>query len=129
MKYLIDSDVLIEVLRNNQAVADALKAQHRAKHVLCYSPITKAEIYQGLREGEEEQTSRLFAEMECLAIDDPVGQQAGEYLRSFRKSHALQLADALIAASAHRHQATLITFNRRHYPMNDILYHDLLATT
>jgi predicted nucleic acid-binding protein len=129
VKYLIDSDVLIEVLRNNQAVADALKGLHRAKHALCYSPITKAEIYHGLRSGEEERTNRLFAEMECLVIDDVVGKQAGDYLRSYRKSHNLQLADALIAASVHHHQATLITFNRRHYPMNDIPYYDLLATT
>jgi predicted nucleic acid-binding protein len=126
VKYLVDSDVLIEILRNNVAMAAALKALHRAKHTLCYSPITKAEIYHGLRQGEEEQTTRLFAEMKCLVIDDATGQKAGEYLRSFRKSHGLQLADALIAATAFCQQAVLITLNRRHYSMSDIEFHDLV---
>lgn len=129
MKYLIDSDVLIEVLRNNKAVAEGLKALHRAKHIHCYSPIAKAEIYHGLREGEEQRTARLFAEMECLPIDDSVGQKAGEYLRSYQKSHGLQLADALIAATAYRYHVTFITFNRRHYPMTDIEFYDLVSAT
>jgi predicted nucleic acid-binding protein len=125
VKFLVDSDVLIEVLRNNTAIANELKAVHRAKHMLCYSPITKAEIYHGLRSGEEDKTARLFAEMECLVIDDSTGRKAGEYLNSYRKSHGLQLADALIAATAYCQQAVLITLNRRHYPMMDIKFHDM----
>jgi predicted nucleic acid-binding protein len=125
MKYLIDSDVLIEVLRNNVAIAEMLKSLHRAKHTLCYSPITKAEIYHGLRKGEEERTARLFAELSCLSIDDSVGQKAGEYLNKYRKSHGLQLADALIAATAFCELARLITLNRRHYPMTDIEFYDM----
>lgn len=125
MKYLIDSDVLIEVLRNNITIAETLKSLHRAEHTLGYSPITKAEIYHGLRKGEEERTARLFAEIECLVVDDCAGEKAGAYLNQYRKSHGLQLADALIAATAFCRQATLITLNRRHYPMNDIGYYDL----
>ncbi len=126
MKYLVDSDVLIEVLRNNTATADELKSLHRARHTLCYSPITKAEIVHGLRKGEEDRTLRLFSEMECLLIDDNIGQKAGEYLRSYRKSHGLQLADALIAATAFCQQAVLFTLNRRHYPMTDVRFHDVM---
>ncbi|MCC7164338.1 MAG: type II toxin-antitoxin system VapC family toxin [Anaerolineae bacterium] len=127
-KYLIDSDVLIEILRNNVAIAAALKALDHAGETLCYSPITKAEVYHGLRTGEEERTERVFAAMECLWIDDAIGQSAGEYLRKFRKSHGVQLADALIAATARHHQANLITLNRRHYPMADIQFHDISRT-
>ncbi|MBI5651519.1 MAG: type II toxin-antitoxin system VapC family toxin [Chloroflexi bacterium] len=125
MRYLIDSDVLIQVLRNDVQIAEQIKALRRADHALCFSPITKAEIYHGLRTGEEERTAQLFAEMECLAIDERVGQKAGEYLNQFRKSHGLELADALIAASAYHFQAVLITLNGRHYPMSDITFHDL----
>ncbi len=128
MKYLIDSDVLIEVLRNNEAVANALEALHAAQHSVCYSPITKAEIYHGLRHGEEKRTTQLFAEMESLVIDDGIAEKAGEYLRTFHKSHGLELPDAFIAATASHRQAALVTFNRRHYPMTDIKFHDLLAT-
>ncbi len=129
MKYLVDSDVLIEVLRNNKPVADELEALHNAKHTLCYSPITKAEIYHGLRQEEEERTARLFAGMECFIVDDSIAEQAGEHLRTYHRSHGLQLPDALIAATAFYRQAVLITFNRRHYPMDDIKFHDLLPVT
>lgn len=125
MKYLLDTDVLIEVLRNNTSVSEQLKSLRRSDDSVCYSPITKAEIYHGLRGGEENRTAKLFEAMECLNIDDAAGEKAGEYLRTFRKSHGLELADALIAASAYQQQAAFITFNRRHYPMTDIRFHDL----
>ena len=44
MIYLVDTDVLIEILRNNRIVAEELRALHRAGHLLCYSPVTRAEI-------------------------------------------------------------------------------------
>ena len=125
MRYLLDTDILIEVLRNNKQVAEQLKSLQRSGDAVCYSPITKAEIHHGLRDGEETRTARLFEAMECLNIDDATGEKAGEYLRTFRKSHGLELADALIAASAFQEQATFITFNRRHYPMTDIQFRDL----
>ncbi|OQY99227.1 MAG: hypothetical protein B6D41_01730 [Chloroflexi bacterium UTCFX4] len=98
---------------------------NQARHTLCFSPITKAEIYHGLRAGQEERTAQLFAEMGCLDIDEQIGQKAGEYLRSFHKSHGTQLADALIAATAFHAKAVLFTLNRRHYPMTDIQFHDI----
>jgi len=126
VKYLLDTDVLIEVLRNNTSVAEQLKSLRRPGDLVCYSPITKAEIYQGLRGGEETRTAKLFEAMECFSIDAAAGEKAGEYLRTFRKSHGLELADALIAACAYHQQAAFITFNRRHYPMTDIRFHDLM---
>src|SRR4030088_2284876 len=41
---------------------------------------------------------------------------AGKRLRRYRRSHALELDDALIGASALQHGERLATFNRRHYP-------------
>ena len=49
--------------------------------------------------------------------DAAVGRQAGGYLKQYRKSHGVKLGDALIAASAHRNNASLWTLNRKHYPM------------
>ena len=51
-----------------------------------------------------------------LAIAD----EAGEYMRKFRKSHALSIGDAVIAATAKAMSIKLVTRNIKHYPMKDV---------
>ena len=43
----------------------------------------------------------------CAPADEAVGRRAGDYLRRYRKSHAVELGDALIAATAVSHGAML----------------------
>ncbi len=88
--------------------------------MLFYTPVAKAELYHGLRPGEEDATARLFASLRCLPITDEVGEQAGRYLAAYHRSHALEIPDALVAASARIHRASLFTLNRKHFPMKDI---------
>jgi predicted nucleic acid-binding protein len=122
-RYLLDTDVIIEILRSREGIVSQVEELFSAGHNLFYSPISKAEIYQGIRKGEELNTARFFDQLDCLVIDDEIGEKAGSYLKIFRKSHNLELADALIAASASQAKATLFTFNRRHYPMKDIKFY------
>ncbi|MBU0701712.1 type II toxin-antitoxin system VapC family toxin [bacterium] len=123
MKYLLDSDVIIEILRENTKVAAQLRELYLRGNIFCYSPVTKAEIYHGIRSGEENKTANFFAQLECILIDAKIGEKAGTYLKSYRKSHGVQLGDALIAASSFYSKAYLITFNEKHYPMKDITLH------
>src|SRR5262249_51551758 len=54
------------------------------------------------------------------------GRQAGTYLARYRRSHGLELGDALIAAAATTAGLRLWTLNRRHYPLRDVsLFHAL----
>jgi predicted nucleic acid-binding protein len=41
-------------------------------------------------------------------------------MRKFRKSHALSIGDAVIAATAKEMGMKLVTRNIRHYPMKDV---------
>jgi predicted nucleic acid-binding protein len=59
-----------------------------------------------------------------VPIDAALGRQAGEYLRRYRKSHAVELGDALIAASAVANGAQLWTRNRKHYPLPELKFYD-----
>jgi predicted nucleic acid-binding protein len=61
--------------------------------------------------------------MLCVPIDSDTGRLAGNYLRTYRKSHALALGDALIAAAAAVNHAELWTRNRKHYPMKDLSFY------
>jgi hypothetical protein len=120
MRLLIDTDILIEVLRGNRAVTEELKRLRREGAELLFSPVTKAEIYAGIRSGEEELTALLFASFGPLVIDEEVGELAGRYLGAYGKSHGVQLGNALIGASCVKAGAKLATFDQRHYPMEDI---------
>ena len=123
MGILIDTDVLIEYLRGNKMVVNKLSNLYNDGEKLCYSPVTSAEIIAGLRKGEEEITSRLLSLMECLNIGEEIGHKAGEYMKRFRASHMVEIADALIAATVHIQGVSLWTFNKKHYPMRDIEFY------
>jgi len=69
-----------------------------------------------MRAGEEKGIAALFAGLEVVTIDATTGELAGERLRRYRRSHRLELGDALIAASAMQYGERLATLNRRHYP-------------
>jgi predicted nucleic acid-binding protein len=117
---LIDTDVLIEILRGNQRVFSFAAQLQQEKKGLFYSPVTKAEIVHGMRTGEEDAINALFPAMECVVIDDTMGKQAGLYLARFYRSHNLQIGDAFIAATAKVSKMSLLTNKRKHYPMPDL---------
>ncbi len=113
---ILDSDVLIEILRSNPQTSRWVAAQASTGETLRYSPVSRAEIGAGMRRGEEEGIAALFAGLDAMTIDATTGELAGERLLRYRRSHAVELADALIGASALQHGERLATFNRRHYP-------------
>jgi predicted nucleic acid-binding protein len=58
--------------------------------------------------------------MLSVPIEIEIGARAGDYLRAFHASHAVELGDALIAATASVHHLDLWTQNRKHFPMKDV---------
>lgn len=120
MRILLDTDVIIECLKGNREIVDALEGVHNKGYIISFTPIPRAEVYAGLRKGEEERIDELLQTMESLSIDDKIGKVAGVYLAEFRKSHNLEIADALIAAAAMLNKAYLYTLNQKHYPMKDV---------
>jgi predicted nucleic acid-binding protein len=88
------------------------------------TPIAWAEIYAGVRPGEEDATRRFFEARGELALDGRVGRQAGRYLARYASSHGVELADTLIAAATTTAGLRLWTLNRKHYPMEDLRFFD-----
>ena len=121
MSIFIDSDVVIEVLRGrDQAILARWSALAASPSPILISPITFAEVGAGARPTEIQKVAQFFALLTCVVIDQEIGELAGAYLLRFSKSHNLKIADALIAASAVRNQATLWTRNDKHYPMPEL---------
>jgi len=118
---LIDSDILIEVSRGrNESVIRNWKDLADSSLALSCSAVTVAEVWQGALPSEHAILDRLFSALLCLPVDQTIARLAGDYLRHYRRSHGLELGDALIAATTAVHGATLWTRNHKHYPMRDV---------
>ena len=117
-KIVLDTDVLIDVLRGREAARSFLQ-DVADRFVPCCSVISVAELYVGMRP-EEETGTRMF--LDGLVII-PVTYEIAEVAGRFKKrttSRRLELADCLIAATAFIEGANLATGNVKDYPMQEI---------
>jgi hypothetical protein len=88
------------------------------------TPIAWAEVYAGVRPGEEPLTDAFFAAREVIDLDEAAGKRAGSYLARYNRSHGVEIADALVAAAATTSGLHLWTLNRKHYPMPDVQFYE-----
>ena len=117
-KYLLDSDVLIWVLRGRRETLQRLEALEGPFGV---SVVSRAEIWAGARETEQRQIEELFLSLTTYAVDQVVADAAGGLMRRYlRRGNALELADALIASTAIAHQMALLTYNLSRFPMPEL---------
>lgn len=104
-------------------MADGLAAVTKRGIPVYCSAVSWAEVYAGLRAGEETATDAFFAARIAVAIDAAIGRKAGAYLARYRRSHGLQIGDALIAGAAGTAGLHLWTLNPRDYPMDDVRFY------
>lgn len=113
---IVDSDVIIEILRGNSRTTAWLQKHRTAGTGIRYSPVTRAEVRAGARPKERAAISALFESIDVLPIQASTADLAGDQLARYARSHSVQLGDALIAASALETADELATFNSRHFP-------------
>lgn len=112
---LLDTSILIDVLRGSQAAAAWLVG---LGEVPTCSELTRAEVLRGVRSPERSRTERLLSSLRWVAVDEPISRRGGELGRQYRRSYpGLSIVDFLIAATALLLDAELATANARHYPM------------
>ncbi|ADY73941.1 PilT protein domain protein [Desulfurobacterium thermolithotrophum DSM 11699] len=115
---VLDTDVLIWILRKNREVKEQFeKAVEDTAGQLYITTIQITEIFAGMREKEEQRTRELLEALSLITIDREIAELAGDFIRKYRKSHSVELADATIAAATRKTGMKLWTYNRKHYPM------------
>jgi predicted nucleic acid-binding protein len=115
--FLFDTDVLIDHLRGVDLATQYIE-QVMHQSTIYLSSITIAELFSGVREGQERlQLNKFLSLFNTVAIDHPIAILGGLFRRDYHKSHGVGLADAIIAASAQQVNATLVTLNKKHFPM------------
>lgn len=120
---LLDTDVVIHLLRKKEQIIAQFVLHLQSGGVFLLSPIVIAEVYAGAFEKEYSDIERLFAFCETLNVDANMARQAGQYAKTFSKSHqGISLEDYLLAATAAKIQSALWTLNKKHYPMPKIIF-------
>lgn len=114
-KLLLDTSILVDYLRNRPAAVAYVEATAEAQLL---SAVVVAELYGGVRDGAERVAlDTLVAAYVVLPITSSLAVEGGLLWRQYRASHGVGFADALLAATALAHNATLVTLNAKHFPM------------
>jgi predicted nucleic acid-binding protein len=111
---LFDTDVLIWALRGNRRAASAIDQADR----LQVSAVSYMELLKGARDKRDQKATQAFLRdlgFEMLPVTAGISHRAVIYMEEFVLSAGLELADALIAATAGEHGLDLCTANVRHY--------------
>jgi predicted nucleic acid-binding protein len=112
---LLDTDVLIWFMRGHEGAATQLKLQPLPWQI---SAVTYIELVQGCRNKQE--LIRLKKGLESygtkiLPITAEISLYAMQLIEELALSSGMQLADALIAATAIENRLTLFSGNEKHF--------------
>jgi predicted nucleic acid-binding protein len=117
MTVLVDTSVLIDYLRGNDAAAELLESE-RVVAPLHASEITRLEVLAGMRPAEHDTTRSLLSTLVWHPVDEQIAERAGELGRQWLPSHhTIDSADLAIAATTIGTGSRLLTRNVRHFPM------------
>ena len=111
---LIDTDVLIWYMRGNEKAYNFIENQVG----FFISVVTYIEIVQGMRSKKELNELRKAIKLwkaKILYVSEEISAKAMFFIERHYLSHSLQLADALIAATAINNGLLLTTANDKHY--------------
>ena len=110
---LVDSDVIIWNWRGHETAAMLLAAEPFA-----ISAVTYMERVQGMRNARELknlQADLTLWQVTTLPINKAISERAVKLVEEHFLAHHLQLADALIAATAIEHKLAIVTSNTKHF--------------
>jgi predicted nucleic acid-binding protein len=126
MKLLLDTSILIDVLRLRNQRREFLAELVRRGHTLSTTTLSIAEIYAGMRPAEEAPTEVLLGVLEVYELTLSSARLAGRLKNNWaRKGRTLTLADTIVAAIAIERGCALLTDNRKDFPMAEVQLYPL----
>jgi predicted nucleic acid-binding protein len=113
---LIDTDVIIWYMHGNPRAKETLDGLDS----IAISVVTYMELMQGMRNKMEMAAlEKKLEAWQCtiFPLNETISDTAAGLVKQFSLSHSMQLADALIAATALDSGLQLLTANDKHYKM------------
>jgi predicted nucleic acid-binding protein len=128
MILLLDTTVLLDVLRGLPKRRSLLAELVAAGHILSTAAVNIAEVYAGMRRGEETRTEAFLSSLDCYPITGAIARRAGSLKYTWaQQGRTLSLADMMIAATAIEHGLALMTDNRKDFPLPELKLYPLTA--
>jgi predicted nucleic acid-binding protein len=119
-RFLLDSDVIIWHLRGSREVTELLRNLQKFSLPGC-SAVSVFEVQMGVKRGEEEATNRFLKALKIFDVTGEVADRSAQLVREYQsRGRTLGVADALIAGTCLLHNLTLVTYNRKHYPIAEL---------
>ena len=116
---LVDSDVLIDVLRKDALAVKVLSAL-LSQGPVTVSVISRMETIGGcLNREAQQQAERLLKRLELVGLDAQISTRADQLVTQYFLSHRLAVADALIAATAIEYNLPLLSKNQKDFRFLD----------
>jgi predicted nucleic acid-binding protein len=110
--YLVDTDILVDYLRQDSRVIDYLASVGDWS----YSVITAMELFAGARDNREVAAiERFLGTFSEIPLSADSGRMGRDILKRYARADGLDPLDALIAASAITGRFTLATRNGKHF--------------
>jgi len=121
MKYLLDTDTLIDVLEDRGTTRRQVTAMIESGTEVALCAITIVEIYSGLNEKKRTKWKNWLLALPYWHISRAAAQRAGVDRKTASDGgRTFSVTDSLIAAVARENDATVLTSNIKDYPMNDV---------
>ena len=120
-RYLLDTDAVIDYLLGIPSSVSLIQDLHERDDVLCVCDVVVAEVYAGLRPQHRAAAEQLLSACSFLPTSVGIAERAGSWRYDYaRQGVTLSTTDALVAATAHAHDATIVTGNVKDYPMREL---------
>jgi predicted nucleic acid-binding protein len=113
---IVDSNVLIDAIRNRQPALRFLEAAASAGAVWS-SVLVRSELWVGSRPGENDRIEDLLGRIAWHDVTPSIADHAGRLGAPFRLTHHIGVVDLVLAATAIELGGTVATLNVRDFPM------------
>lgn len=120
MLYLPDTNIVVYALLGREPFRSWFIENIKDKKI-SISTIVLSEYLSKVTESEEVAFKSIVDNVIVLPVDRKIAEVGARYRRQFgTKSKKVWLMDCLIAATCKVYGATLVTFDKKDYPMKDI---------
>ncbi len=119
MRYLLDTNVIIDILRDDEKVIRRYQVETIKKNKIFICPIVYYEVIRGFKKGgatrKLENFLQLYKSWTMLTFDKDVSEKAADIYVKLHNGQTIEDNDLYIAANAIVNGCTLVTANTKHF--------------
>ena len=110
---VLDTNVLIEILKGNK---ETIQKVEPFKETLCVSSISVMELYYGaLNKVELNKLEKFVSLFNIIHLNENISKSSTKLIKTYAKSHSLDIPDSLIASTVLVNDGVLLTYNLKDF--------------